>query len=161
MAVGVLLTPAVLSLGTITIAEAAGLGANDSFNHPETNTCFKSASYAALAQLPPGVIAADIDYGPYLLALTSHSIVAAPYHRLSTGIMAAHELVTSRPEDARDVAARLGVTYVLTCGAQAPKDVADASLDASLWAKLKAGEAPSWLVRIPVTGPFVVYQVRS
>jgi len=161
MAVGVLLTPAVLSLSTITIAEAAGLGANDSFNRPETNTCFKSASYPALAQLPPGVIAADIDYGPYILALTPHSVVAAPYHRLSSGIMAAHELFTSTPGNARRVTARLGVTYVLTCGARAPKDVPGAGLDASLWAKLKAGEAPSWLVRIPVTGPFVVYQVRS
>ena len=160
MAVGVLLTPAVLSLGTITIAEAAGFGANDSFNRPETNACFKSASYAALAKLPPGVVAADIDYGPYILALTPHSVVAAPYHRLSGGIMAAHELFTSAPDEARRAAARLGVTYVLTCGERAPKDVAGAGLDASLWARLKAGDVPTWLARVELAdSPFVVYRI--
>ena len=160
MAVGVLLTPAVLSLGTITIAEAAGFGAGDSFNRPEPNACFESASYAALAKLPPGIVAADIDYGPYILAHTAHIVIAAPYHRLSAGIMASHELFTSVPDEAHRVAARLGVTYVLTCGTRAPKDVPRASLDASLWAKLKVGEAPSWLTRVDLAdSPFVVYRV--
>jgi len=160
MAVGLLLTPAVLSLGTITIADAAGLGADDSFNRPETNACFKSASYTALAKLEPGVVAADIDYGPYILALTPHSVVAAPYHRLSAGIMASHELFTSAPDEARRIADRLGVSYVLACGERSPKDVAGASLDASLWAKLKHGDVPRWLARVELAdSPFVAYRV--
>ena len=51
-AVGVMLTPAVLSLGAITIANAAGIGAQDSFHKTESNACFESESYAALARLP-------------------------------------------------------------------------------------------------------------
>jgi len=160
VAVGVLLTPAFLSLGAITIANAAGLGADDSFNRSETNACFRSASYAALAKLSPGVVAADIDYGPYILALTPHRVVAAPYHRLSAGIMASHDLFTSAPDEARRIAARLGVAYVLTCGGRAPKDVASARLDTSLWTKLKAGETPSWLARVELAdSPFVAFRV--
>jgi len=159
VAIGVLLTPAVLSFGAITIANAAGL-VGDSFNRTETGTCFKNQDYASLAQLPRGLIAADIDYGPYILALTPHGVVAAPYHRQSAGIMAGHELFTSPPHEARRVADRLGVAYVLICGRRAPKDVAGASLNASLWAKLQAGATPSWLARIELAdSPFVAYRV--
>jgi hypothetical protein len=86
--------------------------------------------------------------------------VAAPYHRLSAGIMASHDLFTSAPDEARRIAARLGVAYVLTCGGRAPKDVASARLDTSLWTKLKAGETPSWLARVELAdSPFVAFRV--
>ena len=71
--------------------------------------------------LPAGLIAADIDFGPFLLALTPHSVLAAPYHRLSSGIIAAHEAFARRPDDARRMLARLGVTYVVTCGPRPPE----------------------------------------
>jgi len=159
VAVGVLLTPAVLSFGAISLANAAGL-VSDDFNRTETHACFKNRDYVRLGQLPRGLIAADIDYGPYILALTPHSVVAVPYHRQSAGILAGHELFTSTPEQARRVAGRLGVTYVLTCGRRAPKDVAAASLDASLWAKLQAGDVPSWLTRVELAdSPFIAYRV--
>ena len=87
VAVGVLLTPAVLSLGAITIANAAGIGAKDDPPSAGADACFKNASYADLAELPAGIVAADTDYGPFLLALTRHSVLAAPYHRLSAGIL--------------------------------------------------------------------------
>jgi hypothetical protein len=161
-AVGLLLTPAALSFGAITIANAAGLGANDSVNRAEPDACFRNQDYAALAKLPRGVVAADIDYGPYLLALTPHTVVAAPYHRLSAGILAGHEIFASAPEQAQRVAARLGVTYVITCGRRAPKDLARTSLDSSLWAKLQAGEAPRWLEPVALTdSAFVAYRVVS
>jgi hypothetical protein len=160
VAVGVLLTPAVLSLGAITIANAAGLGAGDSFNRSETDACFKSESYAALSGLAPGVVAADIDYGPYLLALTPHTVVAAPYHRLSAGIMAGQAILASAPDQSQHVAARLGVTYVVTCGRSVPSGLTAESRDASLWAKLQAGEIPPWLARVALSGsPFAAYRV--
>ena len=161
VAVGVLLAPAMLSLGAVTIANAAGFGANDDrFHREESNPCFKTESYAALAQLPRGVIAADIDYGPHILALTPHAVVAAPYHRLSAGIVAGHDILASAPDRSQRVAARLGVTYVVICGRSAPNGLAGASRDASLWAKLQAGEMPSWLARVALPGsPFATYRV--
>ena len=47
--------------------------------------CFRSANVRRLAALPPGLVAADIDLGPYIVALSPHRVVAAPYHRLEQG----------------------------------------------------------------------------
>jgi hypothetical protein len=106
------------------------------------------------------VVAADIDYGPYLLALTPHAVVSAPYHRLSAGILAGHEVFAAPPDEAQRVVARLGVTYVISCGARAPKDVVRTSLDTSLWAKLRAGDPPSWLAPVALSdSAFVAYRV--
>jgi len=159
-AVGVLLTPAVLSLGAITIANAAGFGANDSFNRTEPNACFKTGSYAALAQLPRGLIATDIDYGPFLLALTPHSVLAAPYHRLPEAIITTHQALGSPPVAARRVLARAHAQYVATCGARSLADLGAAERDASLWGRLQAGVVPDWLEPLPVVGPFAVYRVK-
>jgi hypothetical protein len=160
VAVGVLLTPAVLSLGAITIANAAGLGAGDSFNRTETDACFKSESYAALAKLPPGVIAADIDYGPYLLALTPHTVVAAPYHRLSAGIIMAQRALASPPEEARRVLRDARADYLTICGQGPLRGLSAIERDASLYARLQAGAVPDWLERLPLAGPFAAYRVK-
>jgi hypothetical protein len=158
VAVGLLLTPAALSIGAIGVANAAGLSGQDDLIRPERAACFESGNYRALATLPPGLVAADLDFGPYLLALTPHRIVAAPYHRLSAGIMAAHDIFASAPDTARILAARLGVTYLVTCGPRPPNGVTDASL----WSALHSGHVPGWLSLDPqMQGRFRVYRVRS
>lgn len=160
-ALGMLLTPAGLSIGAIAVANAAGIDERENFNRPEREVCLKTENYAPLARLPAGLIAADIDFGPFLLALTPHSVLAAPYHRLSTGIMAAHEAFTAPPDAARRILARAGVVYVVTCGPRPPSGLAGAALSASLWGRLQAGDVPAWLEPVPQTGPFVIYRVRS
>ena len=159
-AVGVMLTPAVLSLGAISIANAAGIGAQDSFHRNESNACFKTESYVALAQLPRGLIAADIDYGPFLLALTPHAVLAAPYHRLSGGIVAAHRALASPPDEARRVLARTHADYLATCGKGPLRGLGAAERDASLYGRLQAGAVPDWLEPLPLMGPFAVYRVK-
>ncbi len=161
-AVGLLLTPAALSIGAIGIANAAGLGDRESFSRPEREACLTSANYAPLARLPAGLIAADIDFGPFLLALTQHSVLAAPYHRLSAGIVAAHEALASPPDAARDLLARLGVAYVVTCGPRPPSGLAGARLDASLWGRLHAGAVPDWLEPVAeARAPFAVFRFKK
>jgi hypothetical protein len=161
-AVGLMLTPAALTIGATSIAHAAGLQNHANAARAARAACFDTASYATLAQLPRGVIAADIDFGPFLLALTPHEILSAPYHRLSGGIIAAHRMFAAPPDAARNAAQRLGVSYVATCGPRPPSGLAGAPLDASLWGRLQAGNVPVWLDREPtVTGPFRLYRVRS
>jgi len=159
-AVGVLLTPAVLSLGAVTIANAAGIGREDGFHRAETPVCFQNQSYAALAQLPAGVVATDVNYGPFVLALSRHSVVTAPYHRLSSAIVAAHRAFASPPEQARAMLAGLRADYVAVCGAHAPDGVDPAERDTSLWGRLQAGAVPDWLELVPAPGPFAVYRVK-
>ena len=45
-----------------------------------------------------------IDFGPFLLALTPHSVLAAPYHRLSAGILAGSCVFAAPPDEARKLA---------------------------------------------------------
>lgn len=77
--------------------------------------CFLSHNVRTLANLPPGLVAADIDLGPYIAALTPHRVVAAPYHRLETGILAGNAIINGQPEAARQRIAALGVAYVALC----------------------------------------------
>jgi hypothetical protein len=159
-ALGMLLTPAGLSIGAIAVANAAGIDEHENFNRPEREVCLKTENYGPLARLPAGLIAADIDFGPFLLALTPHSVLAAPYHRLSTGIIAAHEVFTAPPDAARRILARSRVDYVITCGPRPPSGLAGEALTASLWGRLQAGDVPPWLDPIPQPGPFVPYRVK-
>jgi hypothetical protein len=56
---------------------------------------------------------------------------------------------------------RLGVTYVITCGPRPSNDLTGVRLDASLSAKLQAGETPAWLERVSELGvsSFTAYRV--
>ena len=156
------LTPLVLSSGAIALAHANGLSDRDPFDRPGSKACLQIASYAALAKLPPGVVATDVSYGPYMLALTPHSVLAGPYHHLSRGIVAAHRSLASPPDEARAVLAENRVNYVAICGSRPPDGLAEPAQGKSLWGKLRAGAVPDWLE--PVGGSagqaFAVYRVK-
>jgi hypothetical protein len=90
-------------------------------------------------------------------------VLAAPYHRLSDGIIAAHAAFALPPDAARDVLVRRKVAYVVTCGPRPPLDLAQANRSASLWGQLQAGAVPGWLDPVAETsaGPFRAYRVRA
>ena len=161
VALGLMLTPMVLSSGAITIAHAAGFDDKDNFARPEMRHCFRTASYAPLAGLPPGLVVADISFGPFLLALTPHSAMAAPYHRLSTGITTAHRALSAPPEEAREMLQRARASYVMVCGPRPPDGLAEPGRSQSLWARLQAGAVPDWLERVPAGEAFTVYRVKA
>ena len=163
MVAALMLTPMALSSGAITIAHAAGYDDKDAFDRPASKACLLSASYAPLAQLPPGLVATDISYGPFLLALTPHSVLAGPYHQLSRGIAAAHRSLAEPPDQARKVLAEARADYVMVCGPRPPDGLTEAQRRASLWGKLLAGAVPNWLE--PVAGEpgqlFAVYRIKD
>jgi hypothetical protein len=156
-----LLTPAVLSAFTIATVQAAT-------GHPPTEErdsrvvagCFKTASYAQLARLPQGVIATDIDFGSFVLALTPQAVVAAPYHRLADGIIADHGIFASPPAEARAILARFGASYVVTCGERAPPGLDAQQRAASLAGRLAAGAVPDWLTPVPAQPGDVFHAYR-
>ncbi|MBX9824996.1 MAG: hypothetical protein K2Y27_08365 [Xanthobacteraceae bacterium] len=167
LATGLLFTPLAISAGAITIAHANGLSDSDSFARPANRHCQANASYAALAKLPPGLVIADISHGPYLLALTPHSVMGAPYHRLSTGIAVTHRVFASPPDEAKAIvnAARLvgaagKPTYLMVCGLRPPDGLAEPARGRSLWARLAAGGAPQWLEPVGEKGAFAVWRVK-
>jgi len=164
---GLMFTPLAISIGAITIAHANGMSDTDSFAQPASRPCFASASYQGLARLPEGLVIADPGLGPYVLALTPHSVMAAPYHRLGSGVVLAHGVLASAPDDARLIlnaarsAGSLGNTaYIVVCGPRPPAGLAEIARDRSLWAGLRGGKPPAWLEPVAGVEPFSVYRVR-
>ena len=160
-AAALMFTPMAWSVGAITIAHATGLNDTDSFARPASRHCFATASYAPLKGLPAGLVVTDISYGPFLLALTPHSVMAAPYHRLSNGIVVAHGALAEPPEKARGILAAAKAAYVMVCGPRPPDGLYEPARSHSLWGQLQAGAVPDWLEPIPAMHPFAVYRVRS
>jgi hypothetical protein len=153
------LTPLVLSSGAIAIAAATGLNDSEDFSRPETRACRATANYAPLRDLKPGLIVTDVSYGPFLLALTPHSVLAGPYHRLSSGIVTAHRALAAPPDQARGILLGAGVDYVLICGPRPPDGLPEPARSQSLWARLQAGTVPDWLQPIKAGPVFAVYLV--
>lgn len=160
LAAGLALTPLALSSGAITLAAATGLNDIGDFARLSSKICFATANYGPLRKLQPGLIAADVSLGPYLLALTPHSVLAAPYHRLSSGIVTAHRALAEPPDVARTVLDEAKVDYVVICGPRPPDGLFEPALSRSLWTGLRAGTVPAWLEPVEAGPAFAVYRVR-
>lgn len=133
--------------------------------------CLEVPSYRLLAGLPPGLVLADINLGSHLVALTPHSVLAAPYHRMDRGILQASALLTAPNEAAEGGARAAGVRYVVSCPAQGPGrarrlgTVGPAVLNdrlGPLQQQLDADLPPQWLDRLSPPGAALdVYAVRG
>ena len=141
-----------LSSGAIAIANANGLADRDPFDRPASKACTLTESYAALAQLPPGIVATDVSYGPFLLALTPHSVLAGPYHHLSRGIVAAYRSLATPPEQARAVLAENHVSYVMLCGPRPPDGLPRPSAATACGASFAPARCRTGLSRSPTPG---------
>lgn len=157
--VALLFTPMVLSAGAVTVAVAMGLSDSDDTSLVNSRACLATPNYAALRSLEPGLIAADVNLGPYLLALTPHAVLAAPYHRLSAGIVSAHRILAEPPDQARAAAAEAKVKYIVICGPRPPDGLAEPARSQSLWARLRAGAVPDWLKPVEAGPVFSVYRM--
>lgn len=144
--VGVM-SPLVVGLGGIGVASALSTSHESSTDVP----CNLIESYRALSELPPGLVFTDVDSGPYVLALTRHSVLGAPYHRLSPAILATFRIFEAPPEAARDELARLGASYVAVCGGRlAPiPPVATSETPQTFARALSSDQGLDWLDRIP------------
>jgi hypothetical protein len=119
---------------------------------------------AGLAALPAGLVAGDIDLGPYIVALSPHRVMAAPYHRLEGGILANHAIVDGTPEQALPRIEALGVGYVALCadrpGGSGAKSEGPAT---TLSARLLGGDHFGFLqeLDLPTAGAIRVWKVVS
>lgn len=77
--------------------------------------CADPASGAALASLPEGRVLAPLFFGPTVLTLSHHSVLAGPYHRAETPILDTLRAGSGTPEEAREVIARQDIDYVVVC----------------------------------------------
>lgn len=127
-------------------------------------SCETSSTIEDLADLPPGLIAAHIDLGAYVGALTHHRILSAPYHRMPEAIIANHKIFAARSDaDAAAVIGTQKVDYIVTCKGLDDPFVAAPEWQGTLRAKLVAGNPPAFLERAPIANaqsPFAVWRVK-
>ncbi|MGI9411274.1 MAG: hypothetical protein ACR2OV_14440, partial [Hyphomicrobiaceae bacterium] len=80
-----------------------------------TKTCQRTAEHLVLANLPPGLVASELDLGPYVALNSKHRVVAAPYHRIDQSIVLTYRMFGSRPERSEVLLRQTGAEYVVVC----------------------------------------------
>ena len=103
-----------------------------------------------LRALPPGIFVAPIDAGAYILALTPHRVLAAPYHRNNAGNRAAYDFWLTPPDRASASAARWNIAYVLHCDDGLGSIDLDREGPGGMAALLAKGRHPAWLQPLPL-----------
>ena len=160
LAAALVLTPTAVTAAAITMVQTVAAPSPTRPGMIERAACTRNDAYGPLARLPAGLVATDINYGPYVLALTHHAVVAAPYHRVVGGMLAAQAILMSPPDQARRAVEADRVTYVAICGHGTSTGIVPAA--GSLWAELDAGRVPAWLEANPGSrdDQFRVFRVR-
>jgi hypothetical protein len=158
-----MVTPMTIIFAALSITSAASH--NQVFNDDSTGrqACVRKEKYELLARLPVGlVVANELEWGPYLLLWTPHSILGGPYHRLSDAIVMTHQIFALAPDEAHAVLTRVHADYLVTCGSRGAAGLRDEQRAASLWGRLRAGELPEWLEQVVGTErqAFTVYRVK-
>jgi hypothetical protein len=107
--------------------------------------CQDRASAQLLAAVPPALVLTPLFYGPTVLALSDHSVVAAPYHREGEAILDAINAMRFPPDRARAVFAERNVAYLAICSTDRSSAKARARSPQGLHARLLAGDSVGWL----------------
>jgi hypothetical protein len=162
-----LLVPVVLACALSPVAVARTIEATGVWDQAKAarprpaDRCLLIASYRQLSALPAGLVLSEIDIGPYVLATSPHSVMSAPYHRATDGVLAAYSILAAGPGADAAAARRAGVDYVVDCPARADRMTHTVMPASSLQARLDRGQAPDWLEPLsPATAPLQVYRVR-
>ena len=123
--------------------------------------CQSTAAVAPLAELPKGLAVADVNLGPYIVALTDLDVLSAPYHRLDKSIIEAHEILHGAPADAEKRLRSVGARYVVTCAGLDLTTVQGKPNADALQTLLFAAKPPAFLspVPLPAKTPLKVWRV--
>ncbi|QUD88449.1 hypothetical protein [Phenylobacterium montanum] len=150
--------PLLLATVSLALSPAASMAAAERLwpvrASPSPNErCYEVAAYQRLAAQPEGLVLADINLGPFILAQTPHSALAAPYHRMTWGVLAAHYALGAPPGEAEAQVRALGVRYIVECGALIR--VGPGSFETTL----RRGPPPPWLR--PLSEPGEALQIYA
>ncbi len=141
---------AVFEAGEFAVRSVVGSSTAEATEADVGKECARTTNVAQLGALPTGLIAANIDLGPHIVAMTPHRVVAAPYHRLDKGILANHTILLGTPEEAERRVRSLGVDYIALCGATQPEALPaqPVKYPNSLRARLMRGESIGFLQEV-------------
>jgi hypothetical protein len=113
--------------------------------------CFDATSGKLLAQVPRGLVMAPLFYGPSVLMLSPHNVVAGPYHRNGQSILDNIHAMHGSFAEAKTIVDRRKVDYIAICALSRETAVAKGRAPEGLITKVLAGEGPAWLEPVPAT----------
>ena len=92
---------------------------------------------------------------------TPHSVISAPYHRLSKQILQTFQTFRLDPALAETAVLGLGVSYIVVCKGVPADNYTASEASSSLAAALLAGHSPSWLTPVEGLGDkLLVYRTK-
>lgn len=107
--------------------------------------CTDPETIAQIARLPAGMVMAPIDLGAFVIGMTEHRAMAAPYHRNNRGNRAMYDFFLASPDAARFQAGLWSVDYVAICPDSFGEVPTAMIRPTSLARQLQAGVVPAWL----------------
>jgi hypothetical protein len=144
---------AVVGAGWLLLSLAAPSAESMKARVAPVQNCQATAAIAPLANLPKGLVVADVNLGPYLVALTHLDVLSAPYHRLDRSILEADRILHSPPQAAEQRLHAIGARYVITCkGLDSTTTPGGVPTDA-LQNLLFDDKPPAFLTRVPLDAP--------
>ena len=112
--------------------------------------CRNNESLARLNALPRSNILAPFDFGPRILLLTPHSVLATSHHRNDQAMGDQIRIFTSEPEAARDLLEAHNIRYIIACEAEPELALYAKKHPHGLWARLARDEKPDWLQSVHI-----------
>jgi hypothetical protein len=122
-----------------------------------SDRCFAPEAYRQLAALPTGTVMSEIDMGSFILAITPHKALIAPYHRISHEIVLTLQAFDTPVGPAEAKVRALGATYIVDC-----RGLSLTTRPGTLGASLRSGAAPTWLRPLSPPGTALsIWQVAA
>ncbi|TCD06582.1 hypothetical protein EYB45_02400 [Erythrobacteraceae bacterium CFH 75059] len=124
--------------------------------------CDVTAIAATLNRLPPGMVLAQIDLGPHVLAHTRHDVMATGHHRGDAGMHAVIRTFTDPGSEGASRLATTGAHYVLACMPMTEMQIYLTNGHAdSLAAMVHHSRTPPGWERVDVAPPFTLWRRAS
>jgi hypothetical protein len=138
----------------VALFNAASDGEEPVAEAPEALACNSNDSLARLNSLPRSNILAPFDFGPRILLLTPHSVLATSHHRNDRAMADQIRIFTSAPAVARDLLEAHNIRFIVTCDDETELGLYAKKQPEGLWSQLAEGRKPEWLqpVHIRDTG---------
>lgn len=132
----------------------------------KTISCITQPVLNTLNALPAGTVLTQIDLGAPVLNFTKLSVTSAPYHRNSSGILAALDMFIEDEQTAKQAVINMKADYVIACRNSNETKMMLKYGPHGMLTQLKSGNPPAWLEKVDIDSPIdlhgalLVYRVK-
>lgn len=130
--------------------------------HDGPGACRRVADFAPLTRVQQGLVVSFVDNGPAILATSTHSILAAPYHRNGEANKAAFDILLGNDAEVQRAITAHKVDFIAICPGGPERLNYERAAPEGLVARLSKGEIPPYLEQMPgePAEPMKVFRVR-